>query len=509
MSSANAWGILTSDSSIYFGAGKFDFGTTSQTATSSFKSTGQLFVWRNFPVATTFYAWRVRGTSSFGTTFQLGNYSGGLVSDGNVIKGAGDPSSTTHAAWTLNVGTNTTANLYGSQFSELLTATLQSTSTVRGCTFSNFGTITTNGAVIDDCTFQNVKTTAPISATYALTVNTTSEMANITNSKFVNCNRALKLTVAGDYTFTGDTFTGNTYDIENSANATATDTNTTQDTTVALNDVTSGVGQSVTGDGNKLANVVFYLSKTNIPTGNATAKLYAHSGVFGTSSIPTGAALATSQVLDVSTLTGSLTEKTFYFADQNQNPVLTAATKYVITIEYSGGTSTNTVNVAANSSTVHGGNLSTYATATWTADSAKDAYFRLRAGGVITITPAGGSDPSTSKVINTGTPPGVITINTGVNLTIHVQDVNQANISGASVQIFQTSVPTNILLNTTTNASGNATGSITLSAGTALTVRVRKSSTGGTRYIPAETSTTVPASDSTVTVTLTQDTIVT
>jgi len=32
MSPANAWGILTSDASIYFGAGKFNFGTTGQTA---------------------------------------------------------------------------------------------------------------------------------------------------------------------------------------------------------------------------------------------------------------------------------------------------------------------------------------------------------------------------------------------------------------------------------------------------------------------------------------------
>lgn len=390
----------------------------------------------------------------------------------------------------------------------MLSAALATTTTIRGSTFTNFGTITPNGAVIDNTSFQDLRTATPISATYALIVNTTSEMANITNCKFVNCNRAVKLTVAGDYTFTGNTFSGNIYDIENSSNATATDTNTTQNTTVALNDVTSGVGQSFTGDGGKLANVVFYLSKTNTPSGNAVAKVYAHSGTFGTSSIPTGTALATSQTVDVTTLTGSLTETTFYFSTQNQNPVLAAATKYVVTIEYSSGTSTNTVNVAANSSTVHGGNLSTFASSTWTADSAKDAYFRLRTGGVITITPASGSNPSASKVVNTGTPPGVITINTGVNLTVHVQDTSQTSINGASVQIFQTSVPTNILLNTTTNASGNATASITLSAGTGLTIRVRKSTTGATRYVPAETPTTVPTADSTVTVTLAQDAIV-
>lgn len=413
------------------------------------------------------------------------------------------------STWTLTASAaNQTLNLYGSSISELKSAALATTTTIRGCTFSNFGTITTGGALIDNSTFQDLRTATPISATYALIVGSTTEMANITNCKFVNAGRALKLTAAGDYTFTGNTFSGNTYDIENSSNATATDTNTTQDGTTPLNDVTTGVGQSVTGDGGKLANVVFYLSKSNTPTGTAVAKLYAHSGVFGTSSIPTGAALATSKSLDVSTLTGSLVETTFFFADQNQNVVLTAATNYVITLEYSGGTSTNTVNVARNSSTVHSGNLSTYAPTTWTPDSAKDAYFRLRTGGVITVTLVDGSDPTYAKTINTGTQPGVVTINTGVNLTINVQNTSQANISGASVTIFETSTPSNVLLNTTTNGSGNATASITLTEGTGLTVRVRKSSSGSTRYIPVETTTTVPGADATLTVVLSVDSIV-
>lgn len=413
------------------------------------------------------------------------------------------------STWTLTASAaNQTLNLYGGTFSELKSAALATTTTIRGCTFSNFGTITTNGATIDNSTFQDLRTATPISATYALIVNSTTEMANITNCKFVNAGRALKLTVAGDYTFTGNTFSGNTYDIENSSNATATDTNTTQNGTTPLNDVTFGVGQSVTGDGGKLANIVFYLSKSNSPTGTAVAKVYAHSGVFGTSSTPTGTALATSKTLDVSTLTGSLSEVTFNFADQNQNVTLAAATQYVITLEYSSGTATNTVNVARNSSSVHGGNLSTYASSTWTANSAQDAYFRLRTGGVVTVTLVSGSNPTYAKTVNTGTPPGVVTINTGVNLTVNVQNTSQTNISGASVTIFQTSTPSNILLNTTTNGSGNATASITLTAGTGLTVRVRKSSSGSTRYVPVETTTTVPSADATLTVVLTQDTIV-
>ena len=51
-----------------------------------------------------------------------------------------------------------------------------------------------------------------------------------------------------------------------------------------------------------LSSVQFYIRKTLSPTGNAVAVLYAHTGTFGTSSAPTGAALATSDEVDVPSL---------------------------------------------------------------------------------------------------------------------------------------------------------------------------------------------------------------
>ncbi|MCI4436919.1 MAG: hypothetical protein JHC33_08955 [Ignisphaera sp.] len=196
MSPANAWGILTFDSSIYFGAGKLNFGTTGQTAVSSFKDVNQLFVWRNFPVAATFYAWNILGAASFATTFQIGNYSGGLTSGGCTVKGAGDTSGSTFATWSITAGTNTNVSLYGSNFSEVYRTTLQSNSVVRSCVFGNFGNITANGALFDGCTFLNLRTTAPISATYGIVVATTA--ATITNSTFINCAPAIFWNVATD-----------------------------------------------------------------------------------------------------------------------------------------------------------------------------------------------------------------------------------------------------------------------------------------------------------------------
>lgn len=62
----------------------------------------------------------------------------------------------------------------------------------------------------------------------------------------------------------------------------------------------------------------FYLSKSGSPTGNAVAKLYAHSGTFGVSSKPTGAASAVSNNVDVSTFKTSAQLITFNFSGVNQ-----------------------------------------------------------------------------------------------------------------------------------------------------------------------------------------------
>ena len=62
-----------------------------------------------------------------------------------------------------------------------------------------------------------------------------------------------------------------------------------------------GYGQSFTTTGSvlKLSSCKFYLVKVGSQTGAMYAKVYAHSGTYGTSSIPTGSALATSDVLDI------------------------------------------------------------------------------------------------------------------------------------------------------------------------------------------------------------------
>jgi len=144
---------------------------------------------------------KLAGAASFATTFQLGNFSGGLASGGCTIRGAnrythyaGVTTGLVTSVWTLTASAaNQTLNIYGSTLSEMLSAALASTTTWRGTTIKNSGTITASGALIDDCTFQDLRTTAPISASYCIDATTSS---TITNCTFVNAATALKWTCA-------------------------------------------------------------------------------------------------------------------------------------------------------------------------------------------------------------------------------------------------------------------------------------------------------------------------
>lgn len=98
----------------------------------------------------------------------------------------------------------------------------------------------------------------------------------------------------------------------------------------------SAAGQSFqTTTSMRLKNAVFYMMKTGLPTGTMTAQLYAHSGVYGTSSKPTGAALATSDAFDCSTLGGAYALVNFTFSGANQY-VMAASTSYCIAVVNSG-----------------------------------------------------------------------------------------------------------------------------------------------------------------------------
>jgi hypothetical protein len=160
-----------------------------------------------------------------------------------------------------------------------------------------------------------------------------------------------------------------------SRRSTIEDSNADTGTNYALGDGTI-VGQAQSFQNGVVAQyltrVHAKLKKVGSPTGTVVAKLYAHSGTYGSSSVPTGAALATSDTLDVATLTTSLLEKELGFSTQY---LMAASTNYVIAFEYSGGDASNYVHVEGKAVGTHSGNRSEK-TGSWAASAGTDLWFQ-------------------------------------------------------------------------------------------------------------------------------------
>lgn len=128
-------------------------------------------------------------------------------------------------------------------------------------------------------------------------------------------------------------------------------------------------GQSFTCDlAARVDSVKFKLYKVGSPTGNCYALIYAHAGTYGSSSVPTGSALATSDAVDVTSITADTTWIKFTFSGANKIRLETA-TYYVVTFQFAGGDASNNIAIVTDITTAsHDGNRSyTPAVTSWTA----------------------------------------------------------------------------------------------------------------------------------------------
>lgn len=141
----------------------------------------------------------------------------------------------------------------------------------------------------------------------------------------------------------------------------------------------SGQGQSFTTPAQVyiLDTVKFRLENdAALLTGTVVAQVYAHGGVYGTSSIPTGSALAESDSVDVTTIPSGVTWITFTFSGVNRI-CLSANSKHVVVIISKTGnwSSSNSLKVHINTAGGHSGNRSYYDSGSWKAVSSQDVGF--------------------------------------------------------------------------------------------------------------------------------------
>lgn len=135
----------------------------------------------------------------------------------------------------------------------------------------------------------------------------------------------------------------------------------------------------------------FYLADGGSATGHLEARLYAHTGVFGTSSKPTGAPLATSDEYEVTPLTGSFVLVTFTFSGA-QRVSMTANTAYCI--EVNDKDVTSVISYGLDVSPADDGNaFYTFDLSSWTVETGWDGCFY-----VYGEAPAAGGQPYVSRV---------------------------------------------------------------------------------------------------------------
>ena len=128
-----------------------------------------------------------------------------------------------------------------------------------------------------------------------------------------------------------------------------------------------------------------------------------------------------------------------------------------------------------------------------------EAIHVLATGGTVNLGRSGGTIPSIH------TDGATVNITVSITLTITVVGENTLPIEFAQVAIYRNS-DWAVLMNEDTNASGIATENYVGASGD-ITIRVRKSSEGATKYIPIDTSGTLGASNFSAKITLAQDTV--
>lgn len=123
-------------------------------------------------------------------------------------------------------------------------------------------------------------------------------------------------------------------------------------------------------------------------------------------------------------------------------------------------------------------------------------------GGAVTLNISGGGSTPT---VRNGTGAST-TINNAVTLSVTVKDTNGNAVQSARVAIYKSSDGTQIL-NSTTNVSGQVSTAYAYVGDEAVYVRVRKTSTGTTRYVNNDSSGTITSGGFSSTVTLLTDSV--
>lgn len=175
----------------------------------------------------------------------------------------------------------------------------------------------------------------------------------------------------------------------------------------------SAIGQSFTGDGQKISSCKFYLKRVGSP-GNMIARLYAHTGTFGAGGKPTGSALDSSNIVAASGVSNEALELVEFTGFNGYT--LADGTHYCIVVEGYDGlwSSGSKISVGRDvSSPTHGGNYIYFRSLGWVALTADTCFYVYGVPAI--VAPTVTAQAATNKEDTTATTNGNITDNGGEN----------------------------------------------------------------------------------------------
>lgn len=205
----NRWGVVAKYEGVYYAQGVLNIGKTVQSATTYFKDTNKIVVFKDAMVGTGFYAINVYGAGSYATTFYLGTKSGSSGISGCILNAAG----TAKYAITATNSNVTVVGLYGCTFLNAGTVTLPAYAANKETLNSNFIACTEvqpDTGVVEFCNFISAAANAVLVV----------PSHRIKNCYFIGNVNATRINTAGDYTFDNLKFDSNTYDVNNTSGGT-------------------------------------------------------------------------------------------------------------------------------------------------------------------------------------------------------------------------------------------------------------------------------------------------
>ena len=206
-----------------------------------------------------------------------------------------------------------------------------------------------------------------------------------------------------------------------------------------INFTTIGRGQSFLGNGQNLSRVGMWLKRIGNAPGTVSARLYAHSGTYGTSSVGIGTALANSTtVLSCSAIS---TAFSWVYFDFDPTYTLVNGTPYVVEVftSVTGTDASNTLACSQDTTGAHGGNATQHTTG-WSA-LANDQIFDVYT--VSVATPTASLLQAWPESYRTGNKPCYLgTTPTGVRVIGQYFIGNGEYITKAAFHLSKTGTPT-------------------------------------------------------------------